>query len=459
MFFGRDNEKKKILNILAENSMQTCLIYGRRRVGKSELINHCLQETNKKKIYFECKQTTSTNNALSICELIEEQFGIPYQNDDIEKVLTYLFKIAYKEEFILVLDEYPYLREVVKGIDSIIQKLVDENRSESKIKLILCGSYIDIMKSLVEHDNPLYGRFDYILELKPMNYYESQLFYDDYSLEDKVKIYSVFGGIPYYNRLINTKKTVEENIIHLIASDGARLENEISSFLYGQMTKINNANQVFETLAKGYKKFKDILDNSHVSSGPTLVDVLDKLIDMGVVMKISPINDSNNRKKISYYISDNLSDFYYKYIYPNKSKLKLLESNVFFNKFIKQDFETKYVPHKFEEIVKQYLVKENIKGNINPPFFELGKYYYDDAKNKTNGEFDIVTLDELGYIFYEVKFINHKLKLSDILKEIEQVKQTGLECYKYGFIAKNGFSFENSEYILLNIDDIYKKEK
>lgn len=114
---------------------------------------------------------------------------------------------------VLVLDEYPYLREVVKEMDSIIQKLIDKNRNWSKIKLILCGSYIDIMKSLVAHDNPLYGRFDYILELKPMNYYESQLFYNDYSLEDKVKIYSVFGGIPYYNRLINTKLTVKENII------------------------------------------------------------------------------------------------------------------------------------------------------------------------------------------------------------------------------------------------------
>lgn len=101
--------------------------------------------------------------------------------------------------------------------------MIDENRNKSKIKLILCGSYIYTMKSLVEHDNPLYWRFDYILELKTVNYYDSQLFYYDYSLEDKIKIYSVFGGIPYYNRLINTQKTVEENIIHLIASDGARV--------------------------------------------------------------------------------------------------------------------------------------------------------------------------------------------------------------------------------------------
>lgn len=456
MFFGRELEKQKLLKILAEESMQTCLLYGRRRVGKSELINQCLLETKKKHLYFECKQTTASNNAESICELIEEQFEIPYQNSNVEKVLDYLFKLAIKEEIILVLDEYPYLREVVKGIDSIIQNLIDENRKKSRLKLILCGSYIDTMKSLVEHANPLYGRFDYILELKPMNYYESQLFYANYTLEEKVKIYSVFGGIPYYNRLIDTKKTVEENIIDLIASDGARLENEISSFLFGQMTKINNANQVFETLAKGYKKFKDILDQSHVSSGPTLIDVLDKLIAMGLVLKVAPINDKQNRKKISYFIADNLSDFYYKYIYPNKSKIKLLQASVFYEKFIREDFESNYVPHKFEEIVKEYLIKENKKGNIEPPFYELGKYYYDDPKNKRNGEFDVVTLDEQGYIFYEVKFQKPKLNLAEVQREIKQVEETGINCYKYGFVSKSGFDFTSEEHLLLDIEDIYK---
>lgn len=83
------------------------------------------------------------------------------------------------------------------------------------------------MKSLMNYENPLYGRFDLKLELKPLNYYESQLFYNDYSNEDKVKIYSVFGGIPYYNKLIDVKKSVKENIINLIAREGSILENEI----------------------------------------------------------------------------------------------------------------------------------------------------------------------------------------------------------------------------------------
>lgn len=165
------------------------------------------------------------------------------------------------------------------------------------------------MKSLMNYENPLYGRFDLKLELKPLNYYESQLFYNDYSNEDKVKIYSVFGGIPYYNKLIDVKKSVKENIINLIAREGSILENEIPIYLLGQLSKINNANIVFEVLAKNYTKYKDILSVSHISSGPTLIDILDKLIEMNLVYKSYPINEPNNKRKVAYYIADNLTSF------------------------------------------------------------------------------------------------------------------------------------------------------
>lgn len=157
----------------------------------------------------------------------------------------------------------------------------------------------------------MYRRVDLTIELKAMDYYESALFYRSFSDEDKVRLYSVFGGVPYYNRLIDNSKTVRENIIDLIASPGARLENEVSIYLNSEISKINNSNAVFETLAKGFSKYKDILDQSHVSSAPTLVDVLDKLMRMDIVKKESPINDENNKRKAGYYICDNLSLFYY----------------------------------------------------------------------------------------------------------------------------------------------------
>lgn len=156
-------------------------------------------------------------------------------------------------------------------------------------------------------------------------------------------------------------------------------------YLNSEISKITNANEVFEALAKGFSRYKDILDQSNVSSGPALVDILDKLMRMDVVAKEAPINDENNRKKSGYFISDNLSLFYYKYIFRNMSRMNIMDPDIFYDRYIADDFETKYIPKCFERICKQYLIRKE-------PITE-----------------------------------------SIVQNEIRQVKQTGLECYRYGF--------------------------
>ena len=458
MFYGRENERKKLHTMFLSDGQMISLIYGRRRIGKSELIKQGLKETNLKSIYYECKQTTERNNVDSLSELIGEIFDFPKPAfENIEVLLQFLFKMSEKEPMILVLDEYPYLRENSKGLDSILQSIIDHYKDTSHMKLIVCGSYVDTMKALLEKQNPLYGRIDLTLNLKPMDYYESALFYPEFTEEDKVRLFSVFGGIPYYNRLIDAKKSVRENIIELIASPGARLENEVSMYLNSEISKITNANEVFEALAKGFSRYKDILDQSNVSSGPALIDILDKLMRMDVVSKEAPINDENNKKKSGYFISDNLSLFYYKYIFRNLSRMNIMDSDVFYDKYIAEDFETKYVPKSFERICRQYLIRKNRNGLMDEVFEKIGKYYYDDPIEKRNGEFDIVTLDDRGYIFYEAKFRKDPVTESTVQNEIRQVEQTGLECYRYGFFSKSGFTCKEGERrILIELKDLYK---
>ena len=340
-FIGRTQELTKLKNLMASDDMGLALIYGRRRVGKSELVKQALKESDIPAVYYECKQVAEQSNVKGICEVVSEALDLPKLGfTTIEDVSKYLFEQAKDKKMIFVLDEYPYIRENIAGLDSIIQSLVDKFKDSSKLTLILLGSYVDIMKSLLEKSNPLYGRADLVIDLQQMDYYESSRFYPAFSEEDKVRIYSVFGGIPYYNRLVNDKKSVKENLIDLIASPGARLENEVSMHLSSEISKIVNANEVFDALAQGYSKYKDILSKSHVSSGPTLIDVLEKLIKMEVVEKKTPINDETNKKKAGYYISDNLSLFYYRYIFRYSSQMKIMDPSVFYDKFIDRDLKS-----------------------------------------------------------------------------------------------------------------------
>ncbi len=456
-FHGRQAQQKKIRTLLRRSPMQIVLVYGRRRVGKSELIKHCLRQESVRQIYYECKQTTEQNNVESLSALISEQFGLPALGfGSMEAVLEYLFSQAQKEPLALVLDEYPYLRETTRGIDSVLQSLIDRFRETSKLKLILCGSYVEIMKSLLAKENPLYGRVDLSLDLKPMDYYESALFYPDFSPEDKVRLYSVFGGIPYYNRLIEGELSVRENIQALISAPDARLENEVSMYLKSEISKIANANEVFEALAKGFSRYSDLLSQSHVSSGPTLVDVLDKLIRMEVVEKQAPINDTENRRKSGYYITDSLSLFYYRYVFRYLSQRSVLDEDVFYNRYIQKDFEEHYVPRMFERICKQFLIRENRAGAVEPPFDLIGKYYYDDPKTRTNGEYDIVTQDPKGFAFYGAKFRKEPISEGMIRDEMKQVQNSGLACYKYGFFSRSGFSCQpEGSMVFYTLADLY----
>lgn len=458
MFIGRTEEISKINKMLSRQEQSVCLIYGRRRIGKTELIKHVLKESGIPGIYYECKETSEANNAAGINDLIAEHFEIPVPAfSSVEATLTFLFQQAEKKPLIFVLDEYPYLQKTGKGMDSILQSLIDRFKDSSKMKLILCGSFVDTMKSLLEKQNPLYGRVDLTLELLAMDYYDSAKFYPDFSDEDKVRLYSVFGGIPYYNRLIESNQSVRENIIELIASPGARLENEVSMNLKSELAKVTNANEVFDALARGFSKYNDILSQSHVSSSPALADVLDKLCRMQVVEKTAPINDAKNRKKAGYRICDNLSLFFYKYIFRYSSQMHIMNTDIFYDRYIANDFENKYVPGAFEEICRQYLIRMNRNGLMEVPFDQIGRYYYDDPETRTNGEFDIVTHDEKGYIFYEVKFRTKPLERARIEAEIEQVRRTGLECYRYGFISRSGFEkgIDRDDLVLIDIRDIY----
>ena len=459
-FIGRKEELKKLNRAINSEELMFGLIYGRRRVGKSELVSHAISNIEYKSFYYECKQVSAESNVSGLSDIVSETLGLPKLGySDIESLLNYIFELSTREKMVLVLDEYPYLRESVKGMDSILQSLVDKYRKISKLTLIILGSYVEVMKSLLEKENPLYGRVDVTIDLKQMDYYESSLFYPNYSAEDKVRIYSVFGGIPYYNRLVDDTQTVEENIIELIASPGARLENEVSSYLRAELSKMVNANEVFEALSRGYSKYNDILSQSHVSSGPTLIDVLDKLIKMEVVEKTAPINDSTNRKKTSYRISDNLSLFYYRYVFKYSSQMKIMNSETFYKKYIEKDFEEYYVPHMFENVCRQYLIRENRAGRIEPVIERIGKYYYDDPKNRTNGEFDVVTEDEKGYVFYEVNFRKKKVSNEVIDEEISQVEATGLNCYRYVFFSRSGFNCDGRDNVrLINLSDIFVGE-
>ena len=136
--------------------------------------------------------------------------------------------------------------------------------------------------------------------------------------------------------------------------------------------------------------------------------------------------------------------------------MQIMDSDIFYKKYIEKDFEEYYVPHMFENVCRQYLIRKNKAGEIEPVIENIGKYFYDNPEKRTNGEFDIVTEDESGYVFYEVKFRKKPVSDDMIDEEIEQVKATGIDCYKYVFFSRSGFRCEKrDDVVLIALEEIF----
>ncbi|MBE6141859.1 MAG: ATP-binding protein [Erysipelotrichaceae bacterium] len=456
-FIGRKEEINLLRNAYNNDRYEGIVIYGRRRIGKSELIKESYKNLDIVSLYYECVDASEETNAKFLSEKIASTFNIPTPDfTSIRDCLIYIFNQSLDKPVILVLDEYPYLRKNNSALDSILQSLIDEYKSRSQLKFLLCGSFVAVMEDLLSEKNPLYGRFSIKINVRQMDYYESADFYPNFSNEDKLAIYSVFGGVPYYNQFVNDKISVKENIINLIVSTNARLLSEAKDFISLEINKIANTNETFNAIAEGNKKFSDILNKSHVTSSPTLVDVLKKLEEMDAISKVSPINDESKKKTI-YEISDRLTLFYYRYIFKKTSFFATMNSEDFFDEFIKEDFYSSYVPKEFERVCAQYLVRENKAQRIKPVLYKVGKYYYDDPINKTNGEFDIVTLSKDGYDFYEAKFSSNPIDDSVVNEEVFQLSRINIKYNKLGFFSKNGFNITKPEkYRLYTLIDLYK---
>ena len=223
-----------------------------------------------------------------------------------------------------------------------------------------------------------------------------------------------------------------------------------------ELKKITNVNSAFSAIASGAFHFSDIQSKSHIESSPILSDTLDKLLKMDLVEYVTPINKKGNKMKSGYVISDSSTKFYYHYIHRNSNEKEIMSDDIFYDAFIKDDFEKSYVPKAFEKIAREYLIRKNKEGKINPVLEDIGTYWYDDPKNKINGQFDVVARNREGYLFYEVKFTSKPLTDSLIKEEVEQVNSTSLKAVKYGFISRSGFDLkEEYPYEFLGLTDIY----
>ena len=456
MFIGREKELDLLSTELMTWKKKTAvLIYGKRRVGKSTLINEAARLFNGIVINHLCITSTFEGNLDSIYKSVSEGLGLPrIQFESMLAMMDYLGTLD--KRILLIIDEYPYLKQTRKKneVDSYMQAVID--RLPSNVKLILCGSYITVMKELLTEDNPLFGRFSLIQHIHDFDYYDASKFYPDLPVREKIAFYSVFGGCPYVLENLDVEKSLKDNIVRLLLPETGIIRSHIENIMLKEIQKAFDI-RILECLGNGKKKYTEIRDQLGNSETGLLDKQLKILLDMEAIQKTEPINRRNDKKKQFYEITDNLMRFYFSFIFGSAGTIMRIGEEQYYRRNIGEVLE-QFVSRRFEGITLQYFHRMAVQGEY-PDIEDFGSYWYDDPATKTNGEFDCV-IKRTGnlYDFCECKYFDRPMTKEECEREKEQLNHMrGIELSRIGFVCVGGFNFESEkELILIDGERMYR---
>ncbi len=457
MFIGREKELNALKTELSSwKKKSAVLIYGKRRVGKSTLIMEATKSFDGVVINHLCVTSTFEGNLDLIYKSVCEGLSLPRMLfESLFGMMDYLKTLD--KRILLIIDEYPYLKQTRKKneVDSYMQAVID--RLPENVKLILCGSYITIMKELLAEDNPLFGRFSLIQHIHDFDYYEASKFYPDLSVRDKVAFYGVFGGCPYVLENLDTEKSVKDNMIQLLLPETGLIRSHVENVMLKEIQKSFDV-RILESLGNGKKKYTEIRDRMGSSETGLLDKQLKILLDMETIRKTEPINRRNDKKKQFYEITDNLMRFYFSFIFGFAGMIARIGEEQYYRRKIESVLE-QFVSRRLEGIALQYFHRMSVLGRYTD-IEDFGSYWYDDPATKTNGEFDFV-LKRTGekFDFYECKCFDRPMTLEECNQEREQLlNMKGVDVSGIGFVCTGGFDFGNTEgFLLIDGEDLYQE--
>lgn len=441
MLLGREKELSLLESLYQEDGFQFLILYGRRRVGKTRL----LQEFARKHrvIFFSAQEKNDALNLKDFSTAVRQALG--YQAElsfqDWETAFTFLDDRQTDEKTVLIIDEFPYIAEDNPSVKSILQHTIDHRFKQKNFLLILCGSSVSFMeKEVLSAHSPLYGRSTAQLELKPFDYLDSARFFPDWSLENKLLAYGILGGIPAYLSSFSPSLSLEGNLSRNILRESSFLRNETQNLLKMELREPSVYNSIFEAVASGASRLNDIAlkIREEQSKCSRYISTLQK---MRLMEKKNPCGEKENSRKTVYQITDPFFCFWYHYLFRNQSYFELLGEEDAAKEIMSSL--SAYMGPLFEKICTEYIIRRAKSRSL--PFVpaHLGRWWGNNPLKKKQDDIDILALDQTGEraIFCECKFRNqlfdekelqNLLDASGILTQISEKH--------YYLFSKSGFT-------------------
>lgn len=460
MFIGRERELSTLNNLYNEGNFQCVVIWGRRRVGKTTLINEFIKD--KDCIYFTGIESTMKENLENFSRSIADYLGFDYSNapvyNNFQNAFDVVNDLANQKQVVLVIDEYPYLAKSYSAISSILQHQIDHKfKNNTKLFIILCGSSMSFMeRQVLGYKSPLFGRRTAQMKVKPFDFFESLGFSKNFSNEDTAVLYGITGGVPQYISFINERLSVKDNIIKNFFSVNGYLFEEPTNLLKQELREPGTYNAIIRAIATGSSKSSEICTKVGLESA-AIAGYIERLIELGIVKKEVPIGTNNSRKTI-YSIADNMFRFWYTFVPSNLMVIQRGLTDIAW-KAVEKKLST-FMGKVFEQICLDYLWNNYEK--LSVMFQYVGRWWGTNPVLKREEEIDILGYNDEGQaLLCECKWRNELIDVDVIRTLQDRSKLLPYKEYQFYIFAKRGFTDkavmfakENNNITLITFDEM-----
>lgn len=476
-FFNRKKETATLKRIIESKRSELFIIYGRRGVGKSTLLQEALKKQSASSMYYRATRRTLAFQLSSLTEALRDAFPDEYLGGSLGSLDEFLSfvsslserrtKAKNKKPVIIILDELPYLSEVDPGLLTTIQHWWDDNKRRTNIKLFLSGSHISFMeKEVLDIAAPLYNRRTGAMKLEALDYHDAALFFPSYSVVDKITAYSILGGMPSYLEQFNPKEKIETNVKEQILRERTYLSEEPEWLLLSELRKDITYGSILRAIAQGARKPSDIARAIGKGSAQDITGSLATLQDLGLVVREVPITEKlNPRSRNSLYlIADQYLDFWYRYIDPSRSLVARQMGDSLWSKSIAPSLD-KHISHPtFERISRQYIWRALISNSLPKGLevVDVGNWW-----GRENVEIDVVAVDSKQKVTAvgSCKWTNSLVDVADYSELRESSLRAGWKSEElwYFLFSKNGFtsalknlSSKSDKVTLVTLEEMFK---
>jgi AAA+ ATPase superfamily predicted ATPase len=439
VFVNRASELALLEKHYNSSHAELFVLYGRRRVGKTELLAHFCE--GKRNVFFVADQVPEQNLRASLSRAINDtifgsgQMGATYNTWD--DLLNTLAQQAQSERLIVVIDEFPYLITAYPPLGSILQRIWDSSLKNSQIMLILNGSYIGMMEeTILGYKAPLYGRRTAQYLLEPLDFLDAQHFFLPYDPDDRLRAYAVYGGTPAYLQTIDPNLPLEKNILEGILERGSILYDEVRFILQQELREPRNYYAVMQAIASGNTRQNEI----KLASGlDNIAPYLETLRELHLVERIVPVTETQPHKSRQgiYRLKDNYARFWFRFILPNRSQLERGASKIVYDTAIGPELD-RFTSATFEQVCYQYFWQKGLEGKLPLVPLSIGGWW------KANQEVDLVLLGEKQMMMVECKWSSRPVGM-DILQNLESkasnvLQDAGQRTILYALCSRSGFT-------------------